>query len=253
MTASKILSAALSPSNQQLKFVFLDCIWRFLWCVTSAVASLVLSSAVLSQIRSLNWQGPDLGASNPIIVLAALRQFWKSYGAFFILAFSLLLLVLVILWIGLEALFRGGWKKLWLYAGTAAARTALLLGTAGIFLVLSMRDKSGGTLFIGVVVVLAMWLIVGVFETLVRQDAVDLLATSLLPLSAVMGCLRLVEGGIAFVLLGSAAVALRQSKETALAILFAGFVVMFWMIVHSYLVAARYSAIDIMRRNVVHA
>jgi hypothetical protein len=253
VTASKILSAALSPSNQQLKFVFLDCIWRFFWCVISAVASLVLSGAVLSQIRSLNWQGPDLGASSPIIVLAALRQFWTSYGAFFLLAFGVLLLVLVILWIGLEALFRGGWKKLWLYAGTGAARTALLLGTAGIFLMLSMRDNSGGTLFIGVVVVLGMWLIVGVLETLVRQDAVDLLATSLLPLSGVMGCLRLVEAVIAFVLLGSAVVALRQSKETALAVLFAGFVVMFWMIVHSYLVAARYSAIDIMRRNVVRA
>jgi hypothetical protein len=98
-----------------------------------------------------------------------------------------------------------------------------------------------------------MWLLVGVLETLVRRDAVDLLATSLLPLSAVMGCLRLVEGVLAFVLLGSAAVALRQSAETALAVLFAVFVVMFWMIVHSYLVAARYSAVDIMRRNVVRA
>jgi hypothetical protein len=129
----------------------------------------------------------------------------------------------------------------------------LLLGTAGIFLMLATGDESAGTLFIGAVVVLGMWLLVGVLETLVRRDAVDLLATSLLPLSAVMGCLRLVEGVLAFVLLGSAAVALRQSAETALAVLFAVFVVMFWMIVHSYLVAARYSAVDIMRRNVVRA
>jgi len=194
-----------------------------------------------------------LGAASPIIMLAALRQFWNSYGAYFIMALGLLFLVLVTLWIGLEALFRGGWKKLWLYAGTGAARTALLLGTAGIFLMLSVRDSSGGTLFIGAVVVLGVWFIVGVLETLLRRDAVDLLATNLLPLSAVMGCLRLIEGLVAFVLLGSAAVALHQSQETALALLFAGFVVMFWMIVHSYLVAARYSAIDIMRRNVVRA
>ena len=105
---------------------------------------------------------------------------------------------------------------------------------------------------IGVVVVLGTWFIVGVLETLVRRDAVDLLATSLLPLSAVMGCLRLAEGVIGFVLLGSAAVALAQRiGERAGRILFAGFVVLFWMIVHSYLVAVRYSAIDIMRRNVV--
>jgi hypothetical protein len=219
----------------------------------SAGATLILSAGVLSQIRSLTWEGPDLGASNPIIVFAALRQFWNNYGAFLITAFGLLLIVLVILWIGLEALFRGGWKGLWLYAGTAAARTALLLGTTVIFLMLSIAEESAGTLFIGVVVVLGMWVLVGVLETLVRRDAADLLATSLLPLSAVMGCLRLAEGVLAFVLLGSAAVALGQSGEKALAILFAVVVVMFWMIVHSYLVAARYLAIDIMRRNVVRA
>ena len=219
----------------------------------SAGATLILSAGVLSQIRSLTWEGPDLGASNPIIVFAALRQFWNNYGAFLITAFGLLLIVLVILWIGLEALFRGGWKGLWLYAGTAAARTALLLGTTVIFLMLSIAEESAGTLFIGVVVVLGMWVLVGVLETLVRRDAADLLATSLLPLSAVMGCLRLAEGVLAFVLLGSAAVALGQSGEKALAILFAVVVVMFWMIVHSYRVAARYSAIDIMRRNVVRA
>ena len=253
MTASKVLSAALSPSNQQLKFILLDCIWRFLWLVTSVGAILILGAGVLSQIRSMRWEGPDLGVSSPIIVLAALRQFWDSYGAFLIVASSLLLLLLMILWIGLEALFRGGFKKLWLYAGTGAARTTLLLGTVGIFLMLSGADSSTGVLVIGAFVVLEMWLLVGALETLVRRDAVDLLATSLLPLSAVLGCLRLAEGVFAFVLLGSAAVALRQSEEKALAILFTVFVVMFWMIVHSYLVAARYSAIDIMRRNVVRA
>jgi hypothetical protein len=219
--------------------------------MTSVGATLILGAGVLSRIRSMNWEGPNLGVSSPIILLAALRQFWSSYGAFLILAAALLLVALVILWIGLEALFRGGLERLWLYVGTGAARTALLLGTAAIFLMLSRGDEGIGILLIGSVVVLEMWVLVGVVETLVRRDAVDLLATSLLPLSAVVGCLRLAEGVVAFVLLGSAAVALRQSQETALAILFAVFVVMFWMIVHSYLVAARYSAIDIMRRNVV--
>ena len=144
-------------------------------------------------------------------------------------------------------------KRLWLYAGTGAARAALVLGTAGIFLMLSVGDDGAGILFIGAIVVLGIWMLVGVIETLVRRDAVDLLATSLLPLSAVMGCLRLAEGVVGFVLLGSAAVVLRQSQEKGLAILFTVFVVMFWMIVQSYLVAVRYSAIDIMRRNVVRA
>jgi hypothetical protein len=79
---------------------------------------------------------------------------------------------------------------------------------------------------------------------------VDLLATSLLPLSAVMGCLWIIESGLGFIVLGSAAIALFRTTELALGALFAVFVVMIWMVVHSYLVAVRYSAIDIMRRNV---
>jgi hypothetical protein len=253
VTPGKILSTALSPSNQQLKFVLLDCIWRFLWCCSSLVASFLVVFAVFVQMGSLEWEGPDLGESNPIIVFAALRQFWNSYGGSVLAAFGVLLLVMVILWIALEALFRGGRKGLWLYAGTAAARTTLLGGTAAIFIMLAMRDDSRGTLLIGGAVMIALWLIVGIFETVLRRDAVDLLATSLLPLSAVVGSLRLAEGGLAFVLLGSAFSALLQTTELALTGMFAAFVVMFWMVVQSYLVAVRYSAIDIMRRNVVRA
>jgi len=200
----------------------------------------------------MTWEGPDLDGAGPILALAALRQFWDSYGALLLSAIAVLFVTLVAFWIGLEALFRGGWKRLWLYAGTGASRTALLLGTAGIFMMLSLRDDSGGTLFIGLVVMVGMWFIVGVLETVLRRDAVDLLATSLVPLTAVMCSLLLAEGIIAFLLLGSAAVAL-QAADPALAVLFALLVVMFWLIVHSYLVAVRYSAIDIMRRNVVRA
>jgi len=222
-----------------------------LWSVFAAVVALFAGAGVLGQLSSLEWQGPDLGASNPIIALAALREFWNSYGATLLAGFGVLLVVLAFFWIVLEALFRGGWKALWTYMGTGIARTALLLGTASIFVMLSRRDESGGTLIIGIVVLLFLWFIVGLLETVVRRNAVDLLATSLVPLSAVMGCMRLVEGTLAFLLLGSAAIALARSADVALAGLFACFVVSFWMIIHSYLVAVRYSAIDIMRRNVV--
>ena len=253
VTPGNILSTAFAPSGQQLRSVLLDCLWRFLWCVGSGAAGLLIGSTVLVQMSSLNWEGPDLDGASPIIVFAALRQFWTNYGALFIAAFGILLLVSILLWIGLEALFRGGWRRLWLYAGTATARTALLLGTAGIFIMLSIRYESGGTLFIGSIVVLGLWFIVGMFETLLRRDAVDLLATSFLPLSAVMCCLRLAEGVFAFILLGSVAVALLQTTDIGLAIVFGLFVVMIWLVVQSYMVAVRNSAIDIMRRNVVRA
>jgi hypothetical protein len=246
-----ILSSAFDQFNQQLRFVIIDCIWRFIWAVFSLMAVFVLGTGVLAQMGALEWEGPDLGSSSPIIVLAAFRQFWNSYGVVVVTALGLLLLALLVLWIVLESLFRGGWKNLWIYFGTGMARTTLLLGTTVIFLMLSARDASGGTLAIGIVVVLGLWFIVGVLETLVRRDATDLLATDLLPLAAVLGCLRFAEGLLAFLLFGCSVTVLLKSTEIALAGLFAGFVVLFWMLIHSYLVALQYSAIDIMRRNVV--
>jgi len=251
VTAGDIIRSAFLPSNQQLRFIFIDCLWRLLWGIVSVSITLFLGAGVLAQLGSMEWQGPDLGASNPIIVFAALQEFWNSYGALLIVGFGFLLLTWAALWIVLEALFRGGWKGLWIYMGTGVARTALLWGTASIFLMLSVGDESGGTLAIGAVVVSGMWFMVGVLETVVRRNAADLLATSLLPLSAVIGWLRLVEGVLAFILLGSAAIALARVAEIALSGVFAAFVLFFWMIVHSYLVAVRYSAIDIMRRDVV--
>jgi hypothetical protein len=251
VTAGDIIRSAFLPSNQQLRFIFIDCLWRLLWGIVSISVTLFLGAGVLAQLGSMESQGPNLGTSNPIIVLAALQEFWNSYGALLIAGFGFLLLTWAGLWIVLEALFRGGWRGLWIYMGTGVARTALVLGTASIFLMLSLGDESGGTLAIGAVVVAGMWFMVGVLETVVRRNAVDLLATSLLPLSAVMGWLRLVEGVLAFILLGSAAIALAKTAEIALSGMFAAFVLFFWMIVHSYLVAVRYSAIDIMRRDVV--
>jgi hypothetical protein len=205
----------------------------------------------MAQLGSLQWEGPDLGPSNPMIALAALRQLWDTYGTLVLAAFGLLFLVLVLLWIALESFFRGGSKGFWTYLGTGVARTALLIGTAVMFIMLSVHDESGGTLLIGFAVMPALWSIVGLMEALVRRDAVELLATDLLTLVAVVGCLRLLEGTLGLLLLGSAAVAFLESSKIVLAGLFAAIVVLLWMIAHSYLVAVRYSAIDIMRRNVV--
>jgi hypothetical protein len=190
-----------------------------------------------------------LAGANPIILLVALRQFWEKYGVLLMATGGLLLLTLLVLWIFLEALFRGGFRGFWTYFVTGIARTTLLLGTAGIFLMLSTRDQSGGTLLVGLVVGVAMWLLVGVLESVARRNAVELLATDLPRLSAVLGLLRFVEAATAFILLGSAAAAWMRAADKALLGIWFMIVLLIWMAIQSYMVAIRYSAIDIMRRN----
>jgi hypothetical protein len=256
LTALSILWSAFSPTKQHLSVVLLDFIWRFAWTIISAVIAMFFGFGIAAQLGSVEWEGPDLGASNPIMVLAVLRQFWEMYGAFLLAASGLLLLAITVLWIVLESLFRGGRKAFWIYLGTAAARTAVLVGLAAVLGMLSLRDRSGGTFLISSVVLLGMWFIVGWLETIVRRDAVELFATDFLTLWGVLAVVWLAEAVLAFILWGSTATALlmaSDSSETVLIAFFAGVLAFFWLIVHSYLVAVRYQAIDIMRSNVVRS
>jgi len=249
----EILGEAFRPSFLQLRYVLLDICWRFLWAVLSFVVSIFASSMVMAQLGPLLQQGPDLAGVNPIILLVALRQFWEKYGALVVATGGLLFLVVLLIWIFLEALFRGGFRGFWTYFVTGLARTTLLFGILGIFLMLSTRDRSGGTLLVGIVFTLAMWFLIGMFESVARRNAVELLATDLPRLSAVMGSLRLVEGATAFLLLGSAAAAWMRAADKALLGIWFFIVLLIWMCVQSYVVAVRYSAIDIMRRNGVRS
>jgi hypothetical protein len=227
----------------------LDIFWRFVWVALAVAISLLAGGAVMSEWGSLLGQGPDLGSANPIIVLAALRKFWNEYGPLLVAGAGLLSLTLLLLWVVLEALFRGGWKGFWIYLGTGIARVMLLFGTAGIFVQLATRDDSSGTLFVGLVVVVGMWFLVGSLESVVRRNAVDLLATDRPRLSAVLGLLRFIEAATGFILLGSAAAAWMRAADKALVGIWFSIVLLVWMLIQSYLVAVRYSAIDIMRRN----
>jgi hypothetical protein len=121
---------------------------------------------------------------------------------------------------------------------------------------LSTRDESGGTLFISGVVLTGIWFLVAWAETVVRTDSVELFSTDFLTLWAVIGVLWLAEAAPAVLLWGSAAAALLgagNSSELLITALLAGAVLSFWFVVHSYLIAARYRAIDIMRKHVVRS
>jgi len=254
VSTGTVLRLALANSNQHVRFVLLDILWRFIWGFLSAAMATFFVFSVFAQLGSMQWQGPELGASNPIILLAALRQLWKEFGPTFLGEFGILLLCSLGLWLVLEALFRGGRKGFWIYLGTAASRLALIGGSSLLFLALSSWDKSGGTVVIGAVVLVALVFLVVVLETAVRRDALELVAADLIKLAAVLGALLVAEGFLAFVLWGAVIAALMAASSSGaatIALLMTLFVAGLWMVLHSYLVAVRFSATDIMRRNVV--
>jgi hypothetical protein len=209
---------------------------------------------LISHLASFQWVGPDLGGGNPIILFAALRTFWRTLGATLLFELALVVSSSVGLWIFLEALFRGGRRGFWIYCGTSAARVAFLTGTVILFGTFARQDEGIGTLIIGGVFLLALVFVLALFESVVRRNAVELLAVNLMGVAGVTAILLLIEGLLAFVLWGSSAAALLSASgglEIALALTVCGFAALFWMVVQSYLVAVRYAAIDIMRQHVV--
>ena len=92
MSAGIILRSCFDHLNQHLRFIFLDILWRCIWLVCSVLATTVFGFALISQLGSVEWEGPVLGAPSPIILVTALRKFWGVYGATLLGQLGLLLL-----------------------------------------------------------------------------------------------------------------------------------------------------------------
>jgi len=255
MSSGSILHSCFHHLNQHLKFIFLDVLWRLIWLVCAVLAAVLAVLRVIGQVGAMEWNGPDLGGSSPIILLAALRQFWDAHGATLLGEMGLLLLSVLILWVVLEALFRGGRKGFWVYLGTSIGRLSLLGGACAFFGLLAFRDDTGGTFLIGAVVMLGLWFLVSLLETAIRRDAVMLFAVEFPKLLAVFGTLLGLEMFLGFVLWGSAIAALMGASSSsdfsaaAIAVAIVAVAVPFWMVLHSYLVAIRFTAMDIINEE----
>ena len=250
VSAGAILRSCLYHLNQHLKFIFIDILWRCIWLAGSLLALGVFAVGMAAQLGTVNWEGPDLGSTNPIIVVTALQEFWHAYGAALLGEFGLLLLSLLIFWVVLEALFRGGSAGFWVYLGTALGRLSILGSAGAVFGILALRDDTGGSFLVGAVAMLGLWFVVSVLETTIRSDAVALIAEEFTKCLAVLGTLMATEMLLAFLLWGSLVAALKAASSSsagALALAIAAVVFPFWMVLHSYLIAVRFSAIDIMR------
>ena len=208
----------------------------------------------VSQLAAFELQGPELGAADPIMVLAALRMFWRTFGATLLFELALVLFSSIALWILLEALFRGGRRGFWIYLGTSAARLAFLGSTVIVFGLLASADEGIGALVVGGAFISALAFVLALVESLIRRNAIELLAVDLLNVAGVMGVLFSLEGLSGLAVLGTmAAVFLSASggAEVFLAFVIGLIAIVFWMMIHSYLIAVRYTAIDIMRKHVV--
>jgi hypothetical protein len=242
-----------------------DLVWKILHFVSTVVLITATVVWLVQDLANYRWQGPELAPSNPIVLTMALADLWSKYSG--TLAWSALGIVTgaVALWIAFEALFRGGFRNFWIYVGTRIAFLSIIGTSVVVLLTLTTHEDRaipGGWIQAGIlsgVILLGIWWILSVAETLIRRDAVELFATHLDVVSGALGSLlglQLLLSAAALATLGLCTRLMFRASSAA-PFLAAAFLmtvaVLIWTIVHSYLVVVRYSTIDIMRGNVVES
>jgi hypothetical protein len=241
----------------------LDILWKIFHFVSTVVLISATAVWLIQDLAKYQWQGPELTPSNPILLAMALADLWTEYSGTLAWAGLGVVAGAVALWILFEAFFRGGVANFWIYAGTRIAFLSIIGSSLMVLLALTTHDDqsvSGGWFQAGIVssaILLGIWWILNVAETLIRRDAVELLATHLETVSGALGSLLGLQLLLSVAALATLGLSIRTMLHSSSPVPFlaAAFLMiaalLIWTIVHSYLVVVRYSTIDIMRGNVV--
>jgi hypothetical protein len=229
-----ILQKAFALANQRLGLVFLDILWKGIW-FTATIAALTLAATWFgADVRTNGWQ--DIGIAD--IGLAA----------------GIAILFSMACWFVLEALFR---SKLWLLNRTfkvyllSNLAKCLILAAAGLILTMVWR---AGAPAIAIVILLALTFFLTLLDTLIRSDAVELLGTDLIRVTGLIGILVSFEtmiGGSCAVILIAGFLHVARLMDAVVMLGAAGACIVILNLLHGYLLIVRFTAIDLMRRNVV--
>jgi len=243
--------------------LLVDILWKIFHLVSTVVLFSATTVWLIQDVAKYQWQGPELTPSNPILLAMALADLGTRYSGTLVWAGLGVVGGAVALWIFFEAFFRGGVAHFWIYAGTRVAFLSIIGSSLMVLLALTTHEDpsvSGGWFQAGIVstvILLGIWWILNVAETLIRRDAVELLATHLETVSGALASLlglQLLLSVAALTTLGLSIRMMFHSSSPA-PFLAAAFLMtaalLTWTVVHSYLVVVRYSTIDIMRGNVV--
>jgi hypothetical protein len=264
-----ILRYGFSRATERFGLVFLDILWEAVWLVSSVAAMILVAAWFGSELRDLAWNDTGVRATNALIALAALREFWRELRGEVMSAAVLLVTASVTAWFLLEAFARSriidvvaGFSRRWsnsLERGLKPAATylvsrvtkAAILATAALILLLVWLKGAPG---LAVILFLLLWFCLTVVETLIRADAVELFETDLIRVTALIGILLSIEMIVAalfgVILVGGFLNVTRLGDALGMLGL-TGITVVFLGVLHSYLLLVRFSAVGIMRENVV--
>jgi hypothetical protein len=280
-----VLREGFAQAHHRPGLIFLDLVWKLIWLALTLIA---LFSVTYSFISHIEWQPSNVRVINVWVFAGLLREAWANYGGEFLGGLFAVLCMSGVLWFFLEGRFRrrivldalvgagfspgsGSNRKfvlepesglkpaptrtsqtLGLFIASNLAKLAILTAVAVLLARIWMRAHDVAIPALVAFGALAFFLTI--IDTLIRTDAVDLLGVDLLGITGLIGTLVAFEcliGGalgiamvIGFLKVSSLNGALIMIGVTTLVLFIFNFL-------HSYLLVVRFSAVGIMRRNVI--
>jgi len=255
------------------RFIFLDLLWKAIWLVLTVGALLLVAAWFFSELRSIGWGDTGNRAVNAAVGFALLRQFWAVHRAEIVGSVATVLSLSLIIWFLLEASFRarlqsasGSPFSIFLLSNVLKclvitnAAVALTTVSLGRYLVTPPSEwpqlwpETRGAAIAALVTLAALGFLVTILDTLIRSDAIDLLGTDLFRVIGLIGILVLFEAmisGACAVMVGVGFLNVAGWKNALVMLGTAAVAIVFMNVLHSYLLVVRFSAVGIMRQNVV--
>lgn len=267
-----ILRDGFALAHRSLGLVLLDIVWKVVWLLVSVVALFLLAAWFGGELSTVSWEGTAVPAVNGVLIAALLRDFWATHRAAMLTAVLVVLFVSTVSWFTLEAFCRHrivralvaahgttsrgardsrrGEREFNVFLLSGVIKSAFLAALGALLIPVFMA----GAGILGVVIFLAPAFFLTIIDTLVRSDAVDLFGTDLIRVTGLIGILLLFESMIdaALVLIVVAGfLNVARLSEGLVMLGAAAAVIGLLNLLHGYLLLVRFSAVGIMRRNVV--
>jgi hypothetical protein len=248
-----VLRKAFAAAHQRPGLIFLDLLWKAIWLIATIAALLLVAAWFGSGVRAIAWQDTGVRPVNVWIATTLLRELWEASKAEILWTVSSVLLLSAFSWLFLEAFVRSRMvdqSKTKLFFASGASK-AMILAAMGIVMI---PVCILGATTLAAVIFLTFDFFLTILDTLIRGDAVDLLGTDLIRVTGLIGILVSFEtmvGASCVVLLIAGFLHVARLMDATVMLGAACVCIVFLNLLHGYLLLVRFSAIDIMRRNVV--
>jgi hypothetical protein len=263
---AETLREGFAVAHRRPGLIIFDVIWKLVWLTLTLLAMFIVFYQFVS---NFSWNTTGVQALDAVSLANAINSLWRDYGGEFLGALIAVMGISSLIYLVLEANIRRRFvltrfrpaasreqnpqrTSLLLFLGSTLSKVTIL---GSLFVILQlMAGASRSASIAAVIAFAAVAFFLTIIETLVRNDAVELLGTDLFGVTGVIGTLvgfeLLINASLLVVLVACFINA--SNGNGALAMLAVTGLVLFILIfLHSYLLVVRFSAVGIMRRNVI--